>query len=176
MLSVGAGGGQLAGYGRVARRVIAVDCDAQALGALADGLASLGLGDCFELVAADFLAVGAHADVVLFEFSLHEMPDPDAALAHAAGLAPGVVIIYPAERSPWAWHSVGEAKVPAFARSIAARAPQRSRRVETVQRFANHAELAGKVLVQGEEALRSAGAFAGRKDFAIPMAYRLDPI
>ncbi len=174
VLSVGAGGGQLAEYGRVARRVVAVDCDAQALGALADRLASLGLGDRFELVAADFLAVGVHADVVLFEFSLHEMPDPEAALAHAAGLAPDVVIIDHAERSAWAWHVVEEDKVAASARSIAARAPRRSLRVETVQRFADHEELLKKVRVQGEAALRRAATFAGCRDFEIPMAYRLD--
>jgi len=37
MISVGAGGGQLAGCGRAARKVIAVDSDAAALGALLDG-------------------------------------------------------------------------------------------------------------------------------------------
>ena len=35
MIAVGAGGGQLAGYGRVARQVIAVDSDGAALAALA---------------------------------------------------------------------------------------------------------------------------------------------
>jgi predicted RNA methylase len=176
VLSVGAGGGQLAEYGRTAGRVVAVDCDPSALRSLAERLAERGLADRFELVEAEFLAVECRADVVLFEFSLHEMPDPTVALAHASSLAPDVVVLDHAEGSTWAWHVVEEDKVAVSARSIAARGAPRTQRVETVQRFADCDELVEKVRVQGETALRRAEPFAGRGDFEIPMAYRLDLI
>ncbi|MEW6336846.1 MAG: class I SAM-dependent methyltransferase [Acidobacteriota bacterium] len=176
VLSVGAGGGQLAEYGRTAKRVVAVDHDPDALRALAERLAERGLADRFELLAADVLAVERRADVVLFEFSLHEMSDPAAALGHAAALAPDVVVLDHAEGSTWAWHVVEEDKLAVAARAIAARGTRRSLRVETVQRFATYAELTDKVGVQGGEALRRAEPFAGRSGFEIPMAYRLDLI
>jgi SAM-dependent methyltransferase len=88
MICVGAGGGQLAGYGRVARHVLAVDSDATALALLAQRIRELGIEEKFALAKKDFMAVTERSDVVLFEFCLHEMPDPGAALAHAATLAP----------------------------------------------------------------------------------------
>jgi predicted RNA methylase len=102
MISVGAGGGQLAGYGRVAQKVIAVDPDGAALAALAERTRALGIEDRFVLVDKDFMAVSERADVVLFEFCLHEIPDHGGALAHATTLAPDIVVIDHAPGSPWA--------------------------------------------------------------------------
>jgi len=113
MISVGAGGGQFAGYGRAARRVIAVDSDAAAHAALAERVAALGLAKKFVLVESDFMAVTERADVVLFEFCLHEMHDPGAALAHAATLAPDVVILDHAPGSPWSYAADESEKVAA---------------------------------------------------------------
>ncbi|HLE60371.1 MAG TPA: hypothetical protein VI700_02445, partial [Thermoanaerobaculaceae bacterium] len=57
MISVGAGGGQLAGYGRVARKVIAVDPDGAAPAALVERTRALGIEDRFALLEKDFMAV-----------------------------------------------------------------------------------------------------------------------
>jgi hypothetical protein len=173
MLSVGAGGGQLAGYGRVAGKVVAVDPDAAALAALAERIRLLGIEDRFVLVEKDFMAVAERADVVLFEFALHEIPDHGGALAHAATLAPDIVVIDHAPGSPWA-HAVDETeKVAASWEAVAARGPRRVQDYETVQRFPSYRELFDKVKCQGSEAIRRIERWRECTDITIPMAYRI---
>jgi len=173
MMSVGAGGGQLAGYGRAARKVIAVDSDATALAALRDRVRTLGIEERFAFVESDFMAVSERADVVLFEFSLHEMPDPGAALAHAATLAPDVVIIDHAPGSPWS-HAADEAeKVAASWAAAMARGLGASQDFATVQRFATFDELHQKLKGQGPEAMRRIERWRGCADITIPMTYRI---
>jgi len=172
MISVGAGGGQLAGYGRVARKVIAVDPDGAALAALTERTRALGIEDRFVLLEKDFMAVTERADVVLFEFSLHEIPDHGGALAHAATLAPGIVIIDHAPGSRWA-HVVDETeKVAASWAAVAARGTRRTQDFDAVQRFASYRELFDKVKSQGAEAIRRIERWRGCADITIPMAYR----
>lgn len=172
MISVGAGGGQLAGYGRVARKVIAVDSDGAALAALTERTRALGIEDRFVLLEKDFMAVSERADVVLFEFSLHEIPDHGGALAHAASLAPDIVVIDHAPGSPWA-HMVDETeKVAASWAAVAARGVRRVEDYQAVQRFASYQELFDKVKSQGAEAIRRIERWRGCADITIPMAYR----
>ncbi len=172
VLSVGAGGGQFAGYGRAARRVTAVDCDAAALTALAERVRTLGLEDRFILLDADFADVRERADVVLFEFALHEIADPGAALTHAADLAPDVLIIDHAPGSPWA-HVVDETeKVERSWRAVEDRGVRREEEYDAVQRFATYQELYEKVKGQGAEALRRIEPCRGRSGITIPMAYK----
>jgi len=173
MLAVGAGGGQLAGYGRVARKVIAVDSDGAALAALAERTRLLGIEDRFVLVDRDFLAVTESADVVLFEFSLHEIADPGAALAHAVTLAPDIVVIDHAPGSAWA-HDVDETeKVAASWAAVAARGTRRTQDFDAVQRFASYQELFDKVKGQGAEAIRRIEQWRRCAGITIPMAYRI---
>ena len=173
MISVGAGGGQLAGYGRVARKVVAVDPDGAALAALAERIRALGIGDRFVLVEKDFMAVTERADVVLFEFALHEIPDPGAALAHAATVAPDTVIIDHAPGSPWA-HAVDETeKVAASWKAAAARGIRRVQDYDAVQLFPSYRELFDKVKGQGAEAIRRIERWRGCTEITIPMAYRI---
>ncbi len=173
VLAVGAGGGQLAGYGRAAHRVIAVDPDSAALAALAERIAALGISDRFVLVANDFMAVNERADVVLFEFALHELPDPAAALEHAGALAPDTVVIDHAPGSPWA-HTADEAeKVAAAWQTVADRGVRREAGFDAVQRFASYGELAKKLAGQGAEAMRRIERWRGCAEIAIPMEYRI---
>ncbi len=173
MISVGAGGGQLAGYGRAARRVIAVDRDGAALAALAERTRARGIGERFDLVESDFLALAVRADVVLFEFALHEIPDPASALARAAALAPEVVVLDHAPGSPWAHATDETGKVAASWAAVAARGFRRREDHDAVQRFASHEELVRKVASQGAEALRRAERWRGSASIEIPMAYAI---
>ena len=83
ILSVGAGGGQLIEYGRHAKHVTAIDNDKAALDKLKQNLIASGLDDKFTLVHSDFYAADFKADLLLFEFCLHEMEDPEAAIRRA---------------------------------------------------------------------------------------------
>ena len=56
-----------------------------------------GLQDSVEVVGSKFEDVALSGDVAYFEFCLHEMADPNAALTHAKDLAPDRGI------RPFAW-------------------------------------------------------------------------
>ena len=171
VVSVGAGGGQLVEYGREARRVVAVDGDAEALRRLADVLAAKGLAERFELVCSDVHDVTARGDVVLFEFSLHEVPDAARALAHAKSVARDVVVLDHAPGSEWAWHVVEEEKVRRSAEVMRRLGIRAERLFRGEQRFADHAELLAKVSVQGPLAVERAERFRGATGIVIPFGY-----
>jgi CheY-like chemotaxis protein len=173
VISVGAGGGQLAGYGRAARKVIAVDSDAAALAALAERIRDLGIEERFVLVQQDVMTVTERGDVALFEFSLHEMPDPAAALAHAATLAPDVVILDHAPGSPWSYAADEAEKVAASWAAATARGLRAERNYDAVQKFASYDELLEKLKGQGSEAMRRIERWSGSTAITIPITYRV---
>lgn len=171
VVSVGAGGGQLVEYGREARKVLAVDQDVAALQRLAEVVRAKGLSGSFELVHADFFDVSARGDVVLFEFSLHEMPDPARALAHARTLAADVVVLDHSPGSDWAFQTVEEEKVRASTVAMRRFGVRSERVFRAEQRFADHAELLAKVSSQGPLAVERSERFRGATDIVIPFGY-----
>jgi SAM-dependent methyltransferase len=173
VVAVGAGGGQLAEYARETRRVIAVDRDGAALEHLAMRSDERGLADKFVLLHGDLRALRPSGDVVLFEFCLHEMEDPDRALAHAAGLAPDVLVIDHAPGSRWEWCAAEEDGVEAAWAAVARRPIRRVRDVEAFQRFGDYAELEAKLAAQGPRSLERITTYRGHSPIAIPMPYRL---
>ena len=171
VLAVGAGGGQLAAWARPTRKVTAVDSDAAALVRLSEAVARLELTDRFEMITADFGTVERKADAMLFEFSLHEIPDPTAALRRAKRQAPDVVVIDHAPGSPWAYYTAEEEKVAAEWRVLEAFPPRRSRLFEATQTFGDFAMLAQRLEAQGEPSLSRIEDFRSREVIAIPMPY-----
>ncbi len=171
IVAVGAGGGQFLEYGRLAAKVIAVDQDAEALGVLREKLAQAGLADKFALVQSAFLDFQEKADVVLFEFCLHEMPDPSAALAHARTLAPAVVVMDHWPGSEWAFMAAEEDKATEAWASIVSSRPERVVSFEASQVFSGFDELWQKVRSQGEISLARIERFKGLSDISIPMSY-----
>jgi ubiquinone/menaquinone biosynthesis C-methylase UbiE len=173
MISCGAGGGQLAEYGRTARKVIAVDIDAGALDRLRDRLRSLGLEDKFELIQSDFCQISRSADVVLFEVSLHELPDPARALRHAATLAKAVVVLDHAPGSEWSSYVLDSEKVEVSWREVERFGIVRKNDYEAVQFFKDYEEFAAKIAHLGEEALRGIEKFRSAKNISLAMPYRI---
>lgn len=171
ILSIGAGGGQMIEYARTATRVIALDSSAEALDQLKGRLAGTGMEDRFALHCGDFLASRLRADVAAFEFCLHEMTDPAAAIAHACGLAPEVLVMDHWPGSDWAFYVAEELKVARSWEALAAARPRATRSYEATQVFRDYEELRLKVLPQGEVALRRIEPFRERKDFSIAMSY-----
>jgi hypothetical protein len=111
ILSVGSGGGQFLDLYREAGKILAVDSDPVALLQLEAAVSARGLQDLVELVQGDFFEVARRAEVVVFEFCLHEMPDAARALERARSLAPDVLVFDHAPGSRWAHHTVEEDKV-----------------------------------------------------------------
>jgi len=171
VIAVGAGGGQFASWARPTRKVVAVDSDPDALARLAEAVARLALADRYEMVAADFHSLERTGDAVLFEFCLHEIPDPAAALRRAKRLAPDVVVIDHAPGSPWAYYTAEEEKVAAEWRALESFPLRHSRLLETVQVFDDFSSLVEKVKSQGEPSLGRVETFRGQTTITIPMTY-----
>lgn len=171
VIAVGAGGGQLAGYGALARSVVAIDPDTAALAALAKRAEALALTSRFTYCAEEFEDTNCTGDVALFEFSLHEMKDPARALTHASSVAREVVVLDHAPGSPWAFHTDEVEKVTSSWQVIDRRGLRRMCKFDAAQTFADHEELVAKVACQGEEALKRAERFRGQRDVRVPMPY-----
>jgi hypothetical protein len=171
VVEVGAGGGKLVGFARTAARVIAVDRDSAAMAQLSARVRERGLADRFAPVTADFLSVQLPGDVVLLEFCLHQMPDPDGALSHAVRLARDVLVIDHAPDSLWSW-CAGEDRLVRAGWEAARRRPiRRQMEAEASQVFGDYAELEGRLSGQGSECLRRIERYRGRRNISIPMPY-----
>jgi len=173
VIHVGAGGGQFVRSAETARRVVAVDSDPAAIARLTLAVEAARLGDIFAFREEPFEAVADRADVVLFEFCLHEMDDPAAALRHARELGPDTLVIDHAPESRWAWYV---AETDKAARSWAACERAGIRREQTytgLQRFDDGDALLEKVRSQGEPAVSRALTHAGSAPITIEMIYRI---
>ena len=173
VLTVGAGGGQLIEYGRAAGKVLALDNDPQALERLRENLKIAALEDKFEPVLGDFFEVDMRADVVLFEFCLHEMADPGAAVERARDMAPAVVVFDHWPGSEWSIIAAEEEKVAISWAALGRFPVKKTRMYETVQLFGDYGELYQRVKGQGETSLARIAAFKGQIDIRIPMTYGL---
>ncbi len=173
VLAVGAGGGQLAEYALSMRKVLAIDRDLAAMKQLQEAAARLKLQDRFEYWIGDFADCDRRGDVVLFEFCLHEMDDPSAAVAKAATLAPEVVVIDHAPGSPWAYYTAEDDKVDRSWRALGRLQVVRQSSCTTEQHFANYGELHTKVMLQGEVSIRRIERFREQTNITIPMTYAL---
>jgi len=173
IIAVGAGGGKLSEYGRTARQILAVDSDPEALKQLRENVDRLGLAHKFTLIQSDFYRLELRGDAVLFEFCLHEMADPKAALARAKSLAPDVVVFDHTPGSPWAYYVVEEEKARGAWMAVE-ELPLRGRReYETTGKFRDYGELLAKVQTQGEIAVQRIEKWRGQVDITIPMGYSL---
>ena len=173
VLHVGAGGGQFIGYAVHATRVVGVDPDADAVDRLKAAIREAGLQDRFQALQADLMTVTEKADVVLFEFCLHEIADPAAALRHARSLAPQVLIVDPAPGSQWAWYCGEEEKVVRSWAAVEQFPPALAARFLGRQSFHDYGELAAKIGMLGEPTLTRIAEFRDRTDFEIAMPYRM---
>lgn len=173
VVSVGAGGGQLVEYARAAARVFAIDHDPAAIERLVTAIERAGLADTFVPIAADFLRTEFAGDVVVFEFSLHEMPDAAAAIAHARTLAPDVVVIDHVPTSEWSFFTAETDTIAAEWQAIAAAGTRRRLDVLATQHFADYAELHEKLKVLGPPATERIRRFASSRDFTIDMPYAI---
>jgi len=173
VIAAGAGGGQLAGYGCRARQVVAVDPDVLAIERLADAATRLGIADRFTYVSGTLETCDIRGDVVLFEFCLHEMTDPVAALGHAASLAPDIVIIDHLADSAWAYYGDEDEKAAKSWCAVEATGIAERAVFEAEQRFRDFEELNNRLLGQGAESLRRIQRFRSGTNIAIPMRYAI---
>ncbi len=173
VVHVGAGGGQFIRYAIRARHVIAVDPDPDAVERLRLAVNAAQLGGKFTLRQEPLETVVDPADAVFFEFCLHEMDDPDAALRHARRMAPEILVIDHAPDSRWAWYTAETEKAARSWAAVGRAGIRRERYCSGLQRFANVNELLEKVRPQGEPAVSRALNHTGADSIEIEMTYRI---
>jgi predicted RNA methylase len=173
VIHVGAGGGQIIGYAKEVANVIAVDSDAAAVAHLRESVAEQGLAGLFEIVHGEFVSVSERADVVFFEFCLHEMSDAVRQLEHALQLALHVLVLDHDRGSDWAWHACETDKVDVSWHAVEQFYIERSQSFKTTQLFDTHSQLIDKISCQGQPAIERASGFEGKTGIVIPMVYRI---
>jgi tRNA G37 N-methylase Trm5 len=171
IISVGAGGGQFIEYGRYSKQVMAVDIDQEALSKLEIALKKNQLAEKFILIHSDFFLLNQKADVVMFEFCLHEMENAEAAIKHALTLAPSVLINDHWTNSEWAFIVDEKEKVSKSWSAVMGFNLKKVQQYDTIQFFHDYDELYQKVNGQGENTISRIIKYKGRKDFTIPMTY-----
>jgi len=171
VIHVGAGGGQLIDYAISARSVLAIDSDQDAVATLQQSIHRKQLSDRFKVIHADFGTVAAPADVVFFEFCLHEMLDPSAMLSHAQTLASDVLVIDHLPESPWVWHTCETEMAERSWSAVRQLHPHRTVSLAVDQRFQDYDELRSKVEVLGQQALDRATRFKGARDIVIELKF-----
>ncbi len=173
VIHVGAGGGQLIGYATEVRRVVAVDPEASAVERLHSALLQVPFRDRFTVVCGEFGTHLGNADVVFFEFCLHEIPEPKAALSDAKKVAPDVVVIDHDPESRWAWYTAETDKARNSWAEVEQYSVRLNQRFTGIQRFADVAELLQKVGELGEPAVGRARQLSDQTPIAIEMRYRI---
>jgi len=171
IITVGAGGGQFIEYGRNSKKVLAIDSDKEALVKLKENLIKSGLDDKFTLFHSDLYLSNLQGDVVLFEFCVHEMKDPEAALKHALTMAPDIVIADHLPDSEWAYIIDEKEKISNSRAALELFHLKKDQRFDTFQFFNDYEELYQKVKVQGARTIERIAKFKDKENFTIPMSY-----
>lgn len=171
IITVGAGGGQLIEYARVAKQVLAIDYDQDALQKLKDNLIRSGLDAKFTLFHSDFYLSHLKGDIVMFEFCLHEMEIPEEALKHALTMAPHIIILDHWPDSEWAYFGGEEEKIANSWKTLELFHLLKVQKFDTFQFFNDYEEIYQKVKGQGENSIKRISDFKGKKNFTIPMSY-----
>jgi 2-polyprenyl-3-methyl-5-hydroxy-6-metoxy-1,4-benzoquinol methylase len=171
IITVGAGGGQLIGYGNKAKNVLAIDYDREALDKLRDNLIKEGLEEKFSLIYSEFSVLDLHGDVVMFEFCLHEMENPETALKHAKTMASDILVLDHIIGSEWAFIGAEEEKIEKSWCALMSLNPRKIRKFETVQIFHDYEELYQKVKPQGEISIERIQRYKEKINITIPMTY-----
>jgi len=173
VIHVGAGGGQLVGYGQDARSVLCVDSDPEAIATLKEAVRDAGLEDHYRVVQCAFESLEETADMVFFEFCLHEMDDPARALRHARTLADEIVVLDHVPESPWSWYTCEERKAELSWDAVCRFGIHRAISFKTTQNFKSYPQLALKVLPLGGQAIERIGGLSGQRNIKIDMKYAL---
>jgi hypothetical protein len=172
-LYVGAGGGQLLGPASGVRKLVAIDSDAESLRGFRNEAKTKWAGIPIQFVPRGFESVDARADVVYFEFCLHEMAHPIKALAHAHSLAPDIVVMDHLPESEWIFYGAEETQVLRSTKTIESFGIRRRESLRTQQRFKDYQELAARLAEAGGKSLQRSLPLKGAKDITIMMDYGL---
>jgi len=112
-------------------------------------------------------------DVVFFEFCLHEVKDPGAALERAFEMAEEILIIDHAPESQWAWFTAETEKATVSWEAVRGLSIVGERTYHAVQKFSDHRELHDRIKVLGEPSVSRILQYEGEQNIRIEMDYSM---
>lgn len=173
VVHVGAGGGQLIAYSNIARIVKAIDRDSIAIKLLEQRIKDDGLEHKMFPIEGDFMDFKAMADVVFFEFCLHEMDDAYAAIKHAKEMYGHVIILDHLPDSKWSWYALEEKKLDKSWKAIEKFDTIKKLDFTVTQEYDTYDDLELKLSILGDEAINRISQFEDCKSIRIPMPFAL---
>jgi SAM-dependent methyltransferase len=173
VLIIGAGGGQLVGYAANAKQIIAVDNDENSINQLRERVSKTMLKDKYSYIVNDFFNVTCKADILVFEFSLHEIPDIKKAIEHGKELAPQVIVFDHCKESEWLYIVQEEGKIENEDNILEKMNVKKAKQYSIMQSFNEYEDLKRKVVIQGEESIKAIHKYITTKNIEIDMKYKL---
>jgi hypothetical protein len=165
VLCAGVAGGTVFDPGLGAKRLVAIDPDAQALARTPAA---------FERVPSKLEDARLQGEVVYLEFCLHAMADPVAALKHAKSLAPEVVVFDHLAGSPWSFYAAEDDAVRRSTEAVERFGTRRRETHQADQRFEDYEALRARLVTQGPMSAERIRVFAGTASpLIVPMHYQL---
>lgn len=172
VIHVGVGGdGALTGYAARARSVLGVDPDPAGIARLEESIQERSLEQRFTVFEGEIAAVEQRAELTLFEFCLHEIEDPTAALEHARSLSSEILVIDHLAQSPWSWYTSETEKLERSWAAVRKQSVLRETTCDAVQLFADFAELEAKLRILGEPTLTRIQKLRDQSNITIQMPY-----
>ena len=177
VLIVGAGGGKLFGYTDSARKIYALDCNKEALDKLNEIIRECDQGNKYELICDYFENVTTNVDIVIFEFSLHEIPDTYKTLKHAKSLATRVIVAEHTSDSEWICLAQEDQNVKRVEDGLSKFNIKKSNEYITGKEFKDLDDLKSKLGYRIDDTLPSIFEnYKNKKNYVIEMKYRISEI
>ncbi len=173
IIHVGVGSGILTGYSGTAKEIVGIDSNPTIEPILAAKLKAENLTGKFQVRIMDFIDYAQRADVVFFEFCLHEMENPLAFIMHALTIAPTVVIADHSRNSQWSWYGCETEKLERSWAAINQFEVRHRATFEETQRFNSFEDLHQKLSVLGAESLARIEPLRNENHIGIPMPYEV---
>jgi len=174
VLYVGAGGNQLLQPKSGAAGVVAIDSNAKSLDGFRKEAKTRWKGIPVEFIPKPFEETTTSGSLVYFEFCLHEMKDPEAALDHAHSLAPEVLVMDHLPKSPWMFFAGEEEDAQRSATAMEAFGIRRRQEFTAMQKFDDYEQLETRMSDGGGPgALKRISPLKGSKGIEIQMDYGL---
>lgn len=171
VIQVGAGGGQLIGCAKDAESIIAVDNDPSAIEKLKIVVEENGKSEKISIKEGTIDSVNQQADVVFFEFCLHEINEPEKAICQALNLATEVLIVDHQPDSAWAWYTCETQKATQSWSDVEKYSLFQKKSFKAIQYFSEYSELYARLAPLGDLAIKRIQKFESQNDIEIDMFY-----
>jgi ubiquinone/menaquinone biosynthesis C-methylase UbiE len=171
VITAGAGGGQFVDYYETAAHIYGIEKEETAMAMLKNKIEEKGLEGKYECIQSDYFDIEIKGDVVVFEFSLHEMNDIKKAMEKGKKIAQEILIIDHSWKSEWITYVDEVEKVERVKEYIDRNKPKKIEHFSGIQKFKDYNELKEKVKIQGKKALDSIEKFMGQKNIKIEFGY-----